>query len=64
MDKAVNRIMTAISKNEFILIYGDNDVDGMTSTALLVEFLKKIGATTYFFVLNRNTLQKSFTKNE
>jgi len=63
MDKAVYRIMSAISKKENILIYGDNDVDGMTSAALLVEFLQNIRASVFFFVPNRNTLQKSFTKN-
>ena len=42
MPKAARRILRAIKKGEGILIYGDNDVDGMTGTALLAEFLKKI----------------------
>jgi single-stranded-DNA-specific exonuclease len=63
MDKAVDRVITAINKKENILIYGDNDVDGMTSTALLVDFLKKINASVFFFVPSRNSLQKSFIKN-
>lgn len=40
MDKAVNRILSAIDSNENILIYGDYDVDGTTSVALVSKFLK------------------------
>ena len=40
MDKAVLRVIKAIDKKEGILIYGDNDVDGMTAAALLTEFLQ------------------------
>ena len=40
MDKAVNRILSAIDSNENILIYGDYDVDGTTSVALISKFLK------------------------
>jgi single-stranded-DNA-specific exonuclease len=41
MDTAVDRINTAISKGEHILIYGDYDVDGTTAVALLYSFLIK-----------------------
>lgn len=40
MDKAVERIETAIIKHENILVYGDYDVDGTTSVALLSSYLK------------------------
>jgi single-stranded-DNA-specific exonuclease len=50
MDKAVERIDKAIKSQENILIYGDNDVDGMTATALLVEFLRKVGCNVFFFI--------------
>lgn len=59
MDKAVNRVFKALQNKENILIYGDNDVDGITGTALLVEYLRLIGADTYFYVPNRNTLKNS-----
>lgn len=42
MDKAVNRINTAFEKKEKILVFGDYDVDGTTSVALMYRFLHKI----------------------
>jgi single-stranded-DNA-specific exonuclease len=59
MDKAIDRIITAIDSSENILIYGDNDVDGMTGTALLVEFLRFLGARVFFYVPNRISLTQS-----
>ena len=41
MDRAVERINTAIAAGEHILIYGDYDVDGTTSVALMYSFLNK-----------------------
>ncbi len=43
MDKAINRIMKAIENEEQILIYGDYDVDGITSTTVLKKFLEERG---------------------
>ncbi len=43
MDKATGIIADAICKNEKIAIYGDYDVDGITSTALFVKYLREIG---------------------
>ncbi|RAJ17762.1 single-stranded-DNA-specific exonuclease RecJ [Olleya aquimaris] len=40
MDKAVARILQAIKSNENILVYGDYDVDGTTSVALMSSYLK------------------------
>ena len=59
MDKAVDRILIALEKKEAILVYGDNDVDGMTSAALLTDFLRAIGLKTYVDIPNRATLKKS-----
>ena len=44
MDKAVERIKTAIQKNERIMIFGDYDVDGISGTAILMHTLKILGA--------------------
>ena len=41
MDKAVDRILSAIKENEKILVFGDYDVDGTTSVACMYRFLKK-----------------------
>ncbi len=59
MDDAVKRITRAIDDDEGILIYGDNDVDGMTGTALLTDFFKTLGAKVHFYVPNRNHLKRS-----
>jgi single-stranded-DNA-specific exonuclease len=59
MDKAVQRVMDALKGKENILIYGDNDVDGITAAALLTEFLRFIGGNIFFYVPNRNSLKQS-----
>lgn len=59
MDVAVARILSAIEQKQNILIYGDNDVDGMSAAALLTEFLKRIGGNVYFDIPNRSSLKKS-----
>lgn len=59
MNEAVDRICLAIDQNQPILIYGDNDVDGMTGTALLTDFLKELGAKVFYYVPNRNMLKRS-----
>ncbi len=41
MDKAVQRILQAIEKGEKLMVYGDYDVDGTTSVALVYSYLKK-----------------------
>jgi single-stranded-DNA-specific exonuclease len=43
MEKAVERILTAREKDERIVIFGDYDVDWVSSTAILVRFLSEIG---------------------
>jgi single-stranded-DNA-specific exonuclease len=59
MNKAVNRIVDAIHQNQAILVYGDNDVDGMTAAALLTDFLRTVGANVFFDLPNRTTFKKS-----
>ena len=42
MDKAVERIQTAIFKGEKIVVYGDYDVDGTTAVSIVYNFLKHV----------------------
>jgi single-stranded-DNA-specific exonuclease len=53
MDKAVERITHAILKNEKILVFGDYDVDGITSTTLLYEFLTTAEADVTYYIPHR-----------
>lgn len=53
MDKGVKRILQALEAKEKIVIYGDYDVDGITSTALLYEFLKSVGADVIYYIPDR-----------
>jgi len=53
MEKGVQRIARAVLDNEKILIFGDYDVDGITSTTLLHEFLKKCGADAAYYIPHR-----------
>ena len=53
MDKAVARLLRAREQNELLVIFGDYDVDGVTSTALLVEVLRPLGWRVEFYLPNR-----------
>ncbi len=53
MGLATERILTALRKNENILIYGDYDVDGTTSVALVYSFLKLRYANIAFYIPDR-----------
>ncbi|MCD8180699.1 MAG: single-stranded-DNA-specific exonuclease RecJ [Firmicutes bacterium] len=53
MDKAVERILKAVDGKEKITVYGDYDVDGITATALLYEFLLSIGADAEYYIPDR-----------
>lgn len=52
-DKAVNRIMQAIERGEKILVAGDYDVDGITSSALMLRCLQPLGAKINYFLPHR-----------
>jgi single-stranded-DNA-specific exonuclease len=52
-EKAADRIMEAIRNNEKILIFGDYDVDGITSTAIMLSCLLPLGASINYFLPNR-----------
>ena len=53
MNAAVERIYRAIMDHEKILIFGDYDVDGITATAVLLDFLQKIGARVSAYIPHR-----------
>ena len=53
MDKAVDRLTKAIANNEKILIYGDYDVDGTTSVALVYAYLKNYYENLAYYIPDR-----------
>ena len=53
MEQAIERIEQAINNNEKILIYGDYDADGITSTTILIKFFKEIGVEVDKYIPNR-----------
>lgn len=55
MDKAVERLTQAIFDEEKILIYGDYDVDGTTSVALVYNFLKELSPNVFTYIPDRYT---------
>lgn len=55
MKKTVERINQALDKKERILVYGDYDADGVTSTSILVSALRELGAEVGWYIPNRFT---------
>lgn len=55
IESAVEKIETAISQDLQITVYGDYDADGLTSTALMYETLRDIGAKVDYYIPNRFT---------
>ncbi len=53
MDEAVDRCLRASEKHESVLIFGDNDVDGVTSTTLIYQFFCHIGVNVRYFLPRR-----------
>jgi single-stranded-DNA-specific exonuclease len=53
MDKAVDRLARAVEGKERILIYGDYDVDGITSVSLLYLFIRELGGDVGFYIPDR-----------
>lgn len=53
MDKAVERVNRAVDNKEKIVVYGDYDVDGITATAILYEFLQSLGADVEYYIPDR-----------
>lgn len=55
MEKGVKRIKQAIENGESILIYGDYDADGITSTTILHETIESLGGNVIYYLPNRFT---------
>ncbi|PPA71518.1 single-stranded-DNA-specific exonuclease RecJ [Jeotgalibacillus proteolyticus] len=55
MDKATERIKEAIASEELIMVYGDYDADGVTSTSVMLTALQELGANVEFYIPNRFT---------
>lgn len=53
MQKAVDRLAMAFSRNEKVLVYGDYDVDGTTAVTVVYSFLKKMGMDCDYYIPDR-----------
>ena len=62
MDRAVARIRAALTRGEKIAVYGDYDVDGITATCLLVDFLRRRGGRCISYIPGR--LEEGYGLNE
>lgn len=59
MDLSVDRLYDAFRNKEKILIYGDNDVDGMTGSALLTEFFRSLDLPVFCYIPSPNLLKQN-----
>lgn len=50
MEQAVSRLSSAVADGETVCVYGDYDVDGITSAALLIDFFRRIGLTCFYHI--------------
>ena len=62
MDKAVSRVRKALQQNERIAVFGDYDVDGITATCLLAEFLRSQGGRVFHYIPGR--MEEGYGLNE
>ena len=67
LEKAAGRIIQALRDKETIIIYGDDDPDGITSTYILFDFLEKLGSQNHFYyipnrLVDHHGIQSSFIK--
>ena len=62
MKTAADRVRLAVARKEHIAVFGDYDVDGITSTALLTEFLRGMGARVTSYIPAR--LEEGYGLNE
>lgn len=62
MPKVVQRLVKAIEEKETVVIYGDFDADGVTSTSILYKTLRYLGADVHYFIPNRESEGHGFDK--
>ncbi|MDA3812656.1 MAG: DHH family phosphoesterase [Candidatus Cloacimonetes bacterium] len=65
IDIAADRIIEAVHQKEKIIIYGHDDVDGITSTYILYDFLEKLGSQNHFYyipnrLIDNHGIQQNF----
>ena len=53
MEKSVERLCLAVSRGERVCVHGDYDVDGVTSTALLISFFRAVGLDCFSYIPKR-----------
>ena len=63
VDRAVERILLAVRRGEKVLIFGDYDMDGITATAILLEFLIYLDADVHYHIPNRLTEGYGLTRD-
>ncbi|NIA19509.1 MAG: single-stranded-DNA-specific exonuclease RecJ [Xanthomonadaceae bacterium] len=61
MEKAVKRLLQAMERHEKVLVYGDYDVDGISSTVILVQFFRQVGLHVFYHIPSR--LQEGYGLN-
>ena len=52
--KATERIRKAVESSEKVLVFGDYDVDGITATAIMVDYLRSLGLESSYFLPSRS----------
>ncbi len=62
MERAVDLVVAAIVGHHDILVWGDYDVDGITATALLIDFFRQLGVSVRSYIPNR--LSEGYGLNE
>ncbi|MDH3603551.1 MAG: single-stranded-DNA-specific exonuclease RecJ, partial [Candidatus Tectomicrobia bacterium] len=55
MDLAIERLLRALRNQEYIAVYGDYDVDGVTATALLLTFFRELGLHMPYYIPERSS---------
>ncbi|NTV41384.1 MAG: single-stranded-DNA-specific exonuclease RecJ, partial [Candidatus Moranbacteria bacterium] len=55
MDKVVNRVKEALDRNEKVIIFGDYDADGITSSAILKETFEELGVDASVYIPDKRT---------